>query len=137
MIWKLAKDLDLPEFWPYGRLKGPKMKMKHKKQRTFIISSHGHKSRTTWTSLKLRKIKRHIFIALVWHWVTKWHLGNGPSEDLDLLVHTCFIYIIITPNKCRLWHNGLNFGTPTSWIMWICFTQISLTRLFKRFPFLT
>ena len=25
MIWSLAKDLDLPEFWPYGRLKGPKI----------------------------------------------------------------------------------------------------------------
>ena len=25
MIWRLAKDLDLPEFWPYGHLKGPKI----------------------------------------------------------------------------------------------------------------
>ena len=25
MIWIVAKDLDLPEFWPYGRLKGPKI----------------------------------------------------------------------------------------------------------------
>ena len=25
MIWRLAKDLDLPEFWPYGRLKGRKI----------------------------------------------------------------------------------------------------------------
>ena len=25
MIWRLAKDLDLPELWPYGRLKGPKI----------------------------------------------------------------------------------------------------------------
>ena len=23
MIWRLAQDLDLPEFWPYGHLKGP------------------------------------------------------------------------------------------------------------------
>ena len=25
MILTLANDLDLPEFWPYGRLKGPKI----------------------------------------------------------------------------------------------------------------
>ena len=25
MILRLAKYLDLPEFWPYGRLKGPKI----------------------------------------------------------------------------------------------------------------
>ena len=25
MICRLVKDLDLPEFWPYGRLKGPKI----------------------------------------------------------------------------------------------------------------
>ena len=25
MIWSLTKDLDLPEFWPYGRLKGSKI----------------------------------------------------------------------------------------------------------------
>ena len=25
MIWRLAKDLDLPEFWPYGHLKDPKI----------------------------------------------------------------------------------------------------------------
>ena len=25
MIWKLAKDLDLHEFWPYERLKGLKI----------------------------------------------------------------------------------------------------------------
>ena len=25
MIWRLAKDLDLTEFWPYGNLKGPKI----------------------------------------------------------------------------------------------------------------
>ena len=25
MIWRLAKGLDLPKFWPYGRLKGPKI----------------------------------------------------------------------------------------------------------------
>ena len=25
MIWRLAKYVDLPEFWPYGRLKGPKI----------------------------------------------------------------------------------------------------------------
>ena len=25
MIWRLAKDLDLPEFWSYGHLKGPKI----------------------------------------------------------------------------------------------------------------
>ena len=25
MIWRLAKDPDLPEFWPYPRLKGPKI----------------------------------------------------------------------------------------------------------------
>ena len=26
MIWRLFKDLDLPEFWPYGGLKVPKIK---------------------------------------------------------------------------------------------------------------
>ena len=25
MIWRLAKDHDLPKFWPYGRLKSPKI----------------------------------------------------------------------------------------------------------------
>ena len=25
MIWRFAKDLDLPENWPYGRLKGQKI----------------------------------------------------------------------------------------------------------------
>ena len=25
MIWRLVKDLDLLKFWPYGRLKGPKI----------------------------------------------------------------------------------------------------------------
>ena len=25
MSWRLAKDHDLPEFWPYGRLKSPKI----------------------------------------------------------------------------------------------------------------
>ena len=25
MNWRLVKDLDLPEFWPYGRLKGQKI----------------------------------------------------------------------------------------------------------------
>ena len=25
MTWKLAQDFDLPEFWPYGHLKGPKI----------------------------------------------------------------------------------------------------------------
>ena len=25
MIWRLAQDLDQPEFWPCGRLKGPKI----------------------------------------------------------------------------------------------------------------
>ena len=25
MIWRLVKDLDLPEFWPYGGLKVPKV----------------------------------------------------------------------------------------------------------------
>jgi hypothetical protein len=24
MIWRLVIELDLPEFWPHGRLKGPK-----------------------------------------------------------------------------------------------------------------
>ena len=24
MIWRLAQDFDLPEFWPCGHLKGPK-----------------------------------------------------------------------------------------------------------------
>lgn len=25
MIWRFAKDIDLPKFWPYGHLKGPKI----------------------------------------------------------------------------------------------------------------
>ena len=25
MIWRLTKDLDLPVFWPYGRLKAPRI----------------------------------------------------------------------------------------------------------------
>ena len=25
MIWRIAKDLDLHEFWPYGCLRGPKI----------------------------------------------------------------------------------------------------------------
>ena len=25
MIWRLVKDLDLPELWPYGHHKGPKI----------------------------------------------------------------------------------------------------------------
>ena len=38
MIWRLAKDHDLLKFWPYGRLKGPKIENENsKKYRTFVI----------------------------------------------------------------------------------------------------
>ena len=37
MIWRLAKDLDLPEFWPYGRLKGPKIENEARKNN--VLSS--------------------------------------------------------------------------------------------------
>ena len=39
MIWRIAKDLDLPEFGPYGHLKGPKIEnevLKH----TVLSSLH-------------------------------------------------------------------------------------------------
>ena len=60
MIWRLAKDHDLPKIWPYGRLKSPKIenetsknrKWNLQKYRTFIISSMDEKYRMTWTSLK-------------------------------------------------------------------------------------
>ena len=37
IIWSLAKDHDLPEFWPYGRLKGPKIE--NETSRNIVLSS--------------------------------------------------------------------------------------------------
>ena len=37
MIWRLAKDHDLPEFWPYGRLKGQKIESETSKN--IVLSS--------------------------------------------------------------------------------------------------
>ena len=46
MIWRLAQDLDLPEFWPYGHLKGPETENEAlKKERTFVISPMDENSR--------------------------------------------------------------------------------------------
>ena len=37
----------------------------------------------------------------------------------------------------RIFFKVTNQNTPTPWLPRICFTRISLTQLFKRFPFLT
>ena len=37
MIWRLAKDHDLPEFWPYVRLKGPKIE--NETSKNIVLSS--------------------------------------------------------------------------------------------------
>ena len=37
MIWRLSKDLGLPEIWPYGDLKGPEIENKALKNN--ILSS--------------------------------------------------------------------------------------------------
>ena len=39
-IWRLAKDLDLPEFWPYESLKGPKIENEALKNN--VLSSLRH-----------------------------------------------------------------------------------------------
>ena len=57
MVWRLVKDLDLPEFWPYGRLKGLKLKMKHKKITYF-------RHYIPWTKIPDDMNK---FILKVWH----------------------------------------------------------------------
>ena len=37
MIWRLAKDLDLPEIWPYGYLMG--LRIKNEAYKTNVFSS--------------------------------------------------------------------------------------------------
>ena len=52
MIWRLSKDLDLPELWPYERFKMPKnWKWSIKKYCIFVITSMHKNSKTTWTSI--------------------------------------------------------------------------------------
>ena len=44
MIWRLAQDLDQPEFWPCGRLKGPKITNEAQKISYFRHYIHVRKS---------------------------------------------------------------------------------------------
>ena len=48
MIWRVAKDLDLPEFWPYG--------WDAQKYCDFVITYIDENCRGTWKGLKLQKI---------------------------------------------------------------------------------
>ena len=36
LIWRLAKDLYLPECWPYGHLKGPKIENEARKNNVLL-----------------------------------------------------------------------------------------------------
>ena len=47
MIWRLDEDLDPPEFWPFGRLKVPKIENEALKKHTFVITSHRRQSQAT------------------------------------------------------------------------------------------
>ena len=88
-----------------------------------------------------------------------WKQGCHPfsfSDNVSRVKHECqgskgfltnfkykflnFEIIILPISHCCLHcikHQICLIFTPTPWLMRICFTRISLTRLFKRFPFLT
>ena len=40
MVWRIAKDLDLPEFLPHGYLKGPKIKNENKRKENIFSSQN-------------------------------------------------------------------------------------------------
>ena len=94
MIWRLAKDHDLSNFWPYGRLKGPKIE--NETSKTIVLLSF-----CPWTKITGRHEQVYIVV------LPDWKLYNQSHIDTDR-VYYCRKF----SNRCALLYwLWLNCGT--------------------------
>ena len=95
MIWKLAKDLNQPEFWPYGHLKVPKIE--NEASKNIVLSSF-----RPWTKIVGRheqnsffKLGSNLPLTPIWIGILIKGWNQPPSfeaPDLNFLTNFFFRY---------------------------------------------
>ena len=92
MIWRLAKDLDLPEFWPYGQFKASKIENEALKNN--VLSSfrpvdenlRRHEQACSWTSLISRRVREISNYSSTLDFEHKFFLVPASSNFLGIRI---------------------------------------------------